>query len=52
METTYQVTERDGSLFIETGFAILLSYDKERDRITLSPGGEYKRVTNLKNRTR
>lgn len=52
LETTYQVTERDGNLFIETGFAILLSYDKERDRITLSPGGEYKRVTNPKNRTR
>ena len=52
LETTYQVTERDGNLFIETVFAILLSYDKERDRITLSPGGEYKRVTNPKNKAR
>ncbi len=25
---------------------------KERDRIILSPGGEYKRVTNLKNRNK
>ena len=52
LETTYQVSEQDGKLFIETGFAILLTYDKERDRITLSPGGEYKRVTNPKNKTR
>ena len=52
LETAYQVSEQDGNLFIETGFGILLTYDKERDRITLSPGGEYKRVTNLKNRKR
>ncbi len=52
LETAYQVSERDGKLFIETGFAILLTYDKGRDRITLSPGGEYKRVTNPKNRKR
>ena len=52
LETAYQVSEQDGKLFIETGFAILLTYDKGRDRITLSPGGEYKRVTNPKNRTR
>ncbi len=52
LETAYQVLEQDRKLFIETGFAILLTYDKERDRITLSPGGEYKRVTNLKNRKR
>lgn len=52
LETAYQVSEQDGKLFIETGFAILLTYDKERDRITLSPGGEYKRVTNPKNKTR
>lgn len=52
LETAYQVSERDGKLFIETGFAILLTYDKGRDRITLSPGGEYERVTNPKNRTR
>ena len=52
LETAYQVSEQDGNLFIETGFAILLTYDKERDRITLSPGGEYKRVINPKNRKR
>lgn len=52
LETAYQVSEQDGKLFIETGFAILLTYDKERDRITLSPGGEYKRVINPKNRKR
>ncbi len=52
LETTYQVAERDGNLFIETGFGILLTYDKEHDRITLSPGGEYKRVINPKNRKR
>jgi len=52
LETAYQVSERDGKLFIETGFAILLTYDKGRDRITLSPGGEYERVTKPKNRKR
>ena len=52
LETAYQVSEQDGNLFIETGFGILLTYDKERDRITLSPGGEYERVTNPKNRKR
>ena len=52
LETAYQVSEQDGKLFIGTGFAILLTYDKERDRIALSPGGEYKRVINPKNRKR
>ena len=52
LETAYQVSEQDGNLFIETGFGILLTYDKERDRITLSPSGEYKRVINPKNRKR
>ena len=52
LETAYQVSEQDGNLFIATGFGILLTYDKERDRITLSPGGEYKRVINPKNRKR
>ena len=52
LETAYQVSEQDGNLFIETGFGILLTYDKERDRITLSPGGEYKRVINPNNRKR
>ena len=52
LETAYKVSEQDGKLFIETGFAILLTYDKGRDRITLSPGGEYERVTKPKNRKR
>ena len=52
LETAYQVSEQDGKLFIGTGFAILLTYDKGRDRITLSPGGEYKRVINPKNKKR
>ena len=52
LETAYQVSEQDGNLFIETGFGILLTYDKERERITLSPGGEYKRVINPKYRKR
>ena len=52
LETAYQVSEQDGKLFIGTCFAILLTYDKERDRIILSPGGEYKRVINPKNKKR
>lgn len=52
LETAYKVSEQDGKLFIETSFAILLTYDKGRDRITLSPGGEYERVTKPKNRKR
>lgn len=40
---TYQISEQDGNLFIETGLSVLLTYDKESDRILLSPGGEYKR---------
>lgn len=52
LETSYLITEQDGKLFIEAGFAILLTYDKERDRIILSPGGEYKRVTNIQKETR
>lgn len=40
---TYQVSEQGGNLFIETGLSVLLTYDKENDRILLSPGGEYKR---------
>ena len=40
---TYLIRETEGYLFIETGFAVMLTYDKEKDRIRLSPGGEYKR---------
>lgn len=50
LETTYPVTERNGCLFIETGFGIQFTYDKRNDRITLLPGGEYRRVTNPKNK--
>ena len=42
----------DGNIYIDTGFTVMLSYDRENDRIILSPGGEYKRVTNPKNKTR
>lgn len=38
---TYLVRETDGVLFIETGFAVMMDYDREKDRIRLSPGGEY-----------
>ena len=40
---TYLIRETDGYLFIETGMAVMLTYDKEKDRLHLSPGGEYKR---------
>lgn len=40
---TYQIIEKDGYLFIETEFSILVSYDSETDRILLSSGGEYVR---------
>lgn len=40
---TYPIIEKNGYLFIETGFSILISYDKETDRILLSSGGEYVR---------
>lgn len=52
LETTYPVTERNGCLFIETGFRIQFTYDKKTDRITLLPGGEYRRVTNPKEERR
>ena len=39
----YRVTETEGVLFIETGFAVMMDYDREKDRIRLSPGGEYRR---------
>lgn len=40
---TYIVREADGCLYIDTGFAVVLTYDKRTDRITLSPGGEFQR---------
>lgn len=45
---TYLVRETDGVLFIETGFAVMMDYDREKDRIRLSPGGEYKRANHSK----
>lgn len=43
---TYTVRETDGCLYIDTGFAVVLTYDKRADRITLSPGGEFQRSNN------
>ena len=40
---TYLVRETEGVLFIETGFAVMMDYDREKDHIRLSPGGEYRR---------
>ena len=37
------IRETEGVLFIETGFAVMMDYDREKDRIRLSPGGEYRR---------
>lgn len=48
-KATYLVRETEGVLFIETGFAVMMDYDKETDRIHLSPGGEYKRMNHIKN---
>lgn len=48
-KATYLVRETEGVLFIETGFAVMMDYDKETDRIYLSPGGEYKRMYHIKN---
>ena len=45
---TYLIRETEGVLFIETGFAVMMDYDRETDRIHLSPGGTYKRVTTSK----
>ena len=39
----YTVRETDGCLYIDTGFAVVLTYDKRADRITLSPGDEFQR---------
>lgn len=40
---TYIIRETDRCLYIDTGFAVVLTYDKRADRITLSPGGEFQR---------
>lgn len=40
---TYTIRETDGCLYIDTGFAVVLTSDKRTDRITLSPGGEFQR---------
>ena len=47
---TYLIRETDGYLFIETGLAVMLTYDKEKDRIHLSPGEEYKRSNHQLNK--
>ena len=38
---TYQISEKDGNLFIETGLSILLTYDKD--------GGVYDETTQIDN---
>ena len=43
LTNTYAVRQTDGCLYIDTGFAVVLTYDCKTDRITLSPGGEYQR---------
>lgn len=43
LTNTYTVRQTDGCLYIDTGFAVVLTYDGKNDRITLSPGGEYQR---------
>ena len=47
---TYLIRETDSYFFIETGLAVMLTYDKEKDRIHLSPGGEYKRSNHQLNK--
>ena len=43
LTNTYAVRQTDGCLYIDTGFAVVMTYDKRADRITLSPGGEFQR---------
>lgn len=43
LTNTYTVRQTDGCLYIDTGFTVVLAYDRKTDRITLSPGGEYQR---------
>ena len=40
---TYEISEQDGKPRFDEQVSVLLTYDKENDRILLSPGGEYKR---------
>lgn len=47
---TYLIRETDSYFFIETGLAVMLTYDKEKDCIHLSPGGEYKRSNHQLNK--
>ena len=47
---TYLIRETDGYFFIETGLAVMLTYDTEKDRIHLSPGGQYKRSNHQLNK--
>lgn len=45
----FRITEQNGYYFIETGFSILISYDKKSDTILLSNGGEYRRKSTTTN---
>ena len=45
-QETYLVRETEEVLFNETGFAVMMDYDRKKDHIRLSPGGKYKRKSN------
>jgi Domain of unknown function, B. Theta Gene description (DUF3876) len=38
---TYLLTQSGGQVFIEAGFCRIVSYDGKKDRLVLSPGGEF-----------
>lgn len=42
---TYLIQEKDGAMFIDTGFHIDISYDAGKDILTFSIGGDYIRQT-------
>lgn len=46
LTNTYAVRQTDGCLYIDTGFAVVLTYDGKTDRITLLPVENTKEVTN------
>lgn len=39
----YLIQEKDGAMFIDTGFHIDMVYDEEKDMLTFSTGGDYTR---------
>lgn len=38
---TYLIQEKDGAIFIDTGFHVDMVYDKEKDMLTFSTNGSY-----------